>query len=139
MQSLSPTTAAPTDCPDRETLQSFVRGRLAAGAVEGLVQHLAACQRCEAALPELLDADSLLAAWRKPAAPAGRPDRSGHPFEDSTTAAVRGFLAGPAPAQPGPSAGGVVGPYRLLEHLGAGAMGVVFKAVDVRLNRVVAV
>jgi serine/threonine-protein kinase len=139
MQSLPTTTAAPTDCPDRETLQSFVRGRLAAGAVEGLAQHLAACRRCDAALPALLDEDTLLAALRKSPARLDRPDRSGLTFEDSVTNTVRDFLAGPAPAQSGPSASGVVGPYRLLERLGAGAMGVVFKAVDVRLNRVLAV
>jgi serine/threonine-protein kinase len=107
--------------------------------VEGLVQHLAACQRCDAALPELLDEDTLLAALRQSPAPVGRPDRSGHLFEYSTTKAVRDFLADPAPALSGPSAGSVVGPYRLLERLDGGAMGVVFKAVDVRLNRVVAV
>jgi tRNA A-37 threonylcarbamoyl transferase component Bud32 len=136
MQSLPPTTAAPTDCPDRETLQSFVRGRLAAGAVEGLAQHLATCRRCDAALPALLDEDTLLAALRT--SPA-RLDRLGHPPEDSTTKAVRDLLADPAPAPPGPAAGSIVGPYRLLERLGAGAMGVVFKAVDTRLNRVLAV
>jgi anti-sigma factor RsiW len=122
MQSLPPTTAAPTDCPDRETLQSFVRGRLAAGAVEGLAQHLATCRRCDAALPALLDEDTLLAALRT--SPA-RLDRLGHPPEDSTTKAVRDLLADPAPAPPGPAAGSIVGPYRLLERLGAGAMGVV--------------
>src|SRR5262245_42697506 len=139
MESLSPTTAAPTDCPDRETLQSFVRGKLAAGAVEGLAEHLAACRRCDAALPALLDEDPLLAALRTSPARLERPDHSGRSFEDSTTKTVRNFLADPAPAQAGPSAGGVVGPYRLLERLGAGAMGVVFKAVDTRLNRVLAV
>ena len=38
-----------------------------------------------------------------------------------------------------PFAGERLGPYELLSHIGTGGMGEVWKAVDVRLNRTVAV
>ena len=42
------------------------------------------------------------------------------------------------PASP-PSVGSFLSQYRLEERIGAGGMGVVFRAVDTRLNRAVAV
>src|SRR5215467_94043 len=38
-----------------------------------------------------------------------------------------------------PEAGGSLGPYQILEPIGAGGMGEVFKALDSRLNRIVAI
>jgi serine/threonine protein kinase len=49
--------------------------------------------------------------------------------------APSGLIAGD---RSGPTAGALLSHYRLVEQLGAGGMGVVFRAVDTRLNRTVA-
>jgi serine/threonine protein kinase len=45
----------------------------------------------------------------------------------------------PAMSPPAPSVGQVLGHYRIVEQIGAGGMGVVYRAYDEQLERVVAV
>src|SRR5437016_2255739 len=56
---------ATTPCPDLQSLQEFVLGKLPEPSAEQLESHLAACGRCVAALQSLRTDDQLLDAMRQ--------------------------------------------------------------------------
>jgi serine/threonine protein kinase/Tfp pilus assembly protein PilF len=154
-------------CPDPALLTAFVEGTLADDAAIQLAQHLDGCDGCRERLERLPAASDLLAAWRpgvaadsserspalqrvlfrlKAGSPLDRPAGDTEPAAEPPTAAdTVGFEATPSgstgahPALPASAATRRIGPYQLLERVGEGGMGVVYKAIDPPLNRVVAV
>jgi hypothetical protein len=135
-------------CPDAASLQQLLDGVLPAAAQAELSQHLAACPSCRAALDRLATGGRSfpdLAQHLQPVATAPEPglQRVLNQAESSETQAESpaaadeelAFLA--PPTRPGHI--GRLGHYDILEVIGRGGFGIVLKAVDDKLQRVVAI
>src|SRR5262249_22455008 len=110
-------------CPDREELRALHAGRLPSLRLEAIAAHLSVCPSCSSVVDELHD--------RTPPLHGARPLLSEEEVRRAVAIAERaGGLAAPAVEQPasGEMLGGKLGQYQLLEALGAGGMGQVFKA-----------
>ncbi len=149
-------------CPDRAQLDRFLRADLPEAEVLGVESHLELCDLCAASIHEISSQDPLLNALRDGAPESAEPVADalaerlcralpgllapGHPPETvdgshaSHTRAIGDteelfdFLAPPE----GPGEIGRLGPYRVIEPIGAGGMGIVFRAEDPILKRPVA-
>ncbi len=135
------------DCPADDALHAFQLGDLPEPHLSAVAGHLETCRRCEETAGRLDSAvDPVLAALRDPSSvvddstrhvrgKAARPS-AGSPFDDA--------LPEPDPAYPfllPPAAADELGRlagYRVLRLLDRGGMGYVFHAVDVALDRPVA-
>src|SRR5437588_3428279 len=121
------------DCPSRADLSGFVAGRLARPTFERVARHVEACPACGAALADLDDpTDPLLSRLRLPGTGPAREESLPPPLER----ALRALGTGPAPAA---RRGRRLGKFELLEELGVGSFGHVFRARDTELDRTVAI
>ncbi|HTK73924.1 MAG TPA: protein kinase [Gemmataceae bacterium] len=118
-----------TQCPNAEVLAAYSSGKLPAGVFESVAAHLSRCPRCESFLDQYDGNDSLVTTLRR--------HLGGQKPVESTARGSRTVVdsrRGQRLALPRRW-----GQYELLEEIGRGGMGVVYKARQLPLNRVVAV
>ena len=135
---------AATVCPSPETLLQYSLGMLPEEQRDALDRHLDGCPDCQATIVTLDDAeDTVMGRLRMP--PGDESFLAEPQLQDALAAAVacrpgRGRGQDSGVDGRGPSdMPQTLGEYRLLEELGRGGMGRVYKALHTKLDRVVAV
>jgi serine/threonine-protein kinase len=140
--------SAPT-CPPAERWQQHLAGSLPDAEQADLVRHLGDCAACQQTLQTLAGGESLLDVAREVGKEAAEPVPARVIAGLKEQASARETRAEPPPVndvpldfllpsdQPGSL--GRLGHYEFIEVVGRGGMGVVFRAQDTRLSRVVAI
>src|SRR5687767_12687897 len=125
------------ECLSDASLLAYQEGAIDPVQLEAVAQHLGACPSCLGRLQELDSADDplLRALRRQQAAPAA-------PEDPLLAAAVSQVLSDGEKPRPVPPVdvriGSMLNEYRLLERVGSGGMGAVYRALHVRLDKEVA-
>jgi WD40 repeat protein len=133
-------------CLEAARLTQHLHGSLAAAEEADVVSHLDHCERCREALENLAEAGE---PWLTVAGRLGDEPPEASPAWNAVAARLDDPLATSIPPQLGsmltlldlPDESGRLGPidhYTLYEIIGHGSMGVVFKAFDEKLHRLVA-
>jgi serine/threonine protein kinase/WD40 repeat protein len=137
----------PSRCPPPRRLQALLAGKLSAQQEGALTVHLDTCRRCQQVLEQLDWTAS--EAWpinlTAELAPLAEPLRQAmQSLKDSsvqllTTAGIKGERPLPVSLLWGAPEEGWLGPYEIRGVIGRGGMGVVLKAFDPALCRLVAI
>lgn len=129
-----------TDCPLHETLVAMASGTLADGDELVVADHVENCERCEEILVAIESATLLVEL--QPAVSAGE-FTEGFIEEARCHDFVNAIISRSGPTleadNRNPLSRRRIRDYELLERLGHGAMGTVFKARHTRLNKLVAI
>ena len=119
---------ASSDCPTDDRLREFDRGDMPDDEIDAVAAHIGECPRCVERLAGL-------------AVPVGGfpPASAEVPDDLAYRRAVAHAAFHPVPHPRLPEVGDTLRDYRLVEEVGHGGMGTVFKAVHAKLDKVVAV
>ena len=127
-----------TNCPDRKDLVDYLIGQLPEELSGSVIEHVDACATCQVALATISDSDDTLVEWL-------RDPRTPDPYAKEpqcTEALARAESLAPGCARETEkterSMPSQLGEYRLLEELGHGSMGTVYRALHTKLDRDVA-
>lgn len=121
-------------CPNRADLAAFGTGRLSGPAFTAVAEHVENCATCESALQALDTAADPLVAGLRHMTPVAPP-----PVPLDLVEAARSVRDVASFARPRFAGGCRLGKFELVEQIGAGSYGRVFRARDAELNRQVAV
>ena len=128
-------------CPDPNVLTDYVLGKTSEAEMVGITSHVEACPTCQTKLETLDGLSDTVIAYLRQAIP-GEVDSDDSLLKE-VLARVESVTSGPGSAADNHAEGVVlpmqIGQYQLLEKLGEGGMGTVFKAFHTKLKRPVAV
>jgi serine/threonine protein kinase len=139
---------SPLACPNQVDLSRFVLGNLPRAELALLAEHVEHCDACQAEIQALDDVVDPLVASLRPSSDDAAAGASSPAAISSTAETVPAHLLAVAQAARGSTNQAVnwmtdgqrrLGKFELLEELGSGSFGHVFRARDVELGRIVAI